>query len=232
MIRVIKRYESRKLYDTEESRYVSLEEIAGWVRQGQEVRVIDNATTGDVTSQTLTQIILDEGRRGTSSLPSDLLHELVRLGERAVHTGVEQVQHGVDRLVQASIDRLAPVRRAREEMSGLRTRLEQLEASLAALDSEVMVGLAESPQVADAATPAATAQPAHAAGSPAHPAHPANPENSAVVHPAGGNGSLAAADASAAAPPAPPVAGALPTTVSTNPPSAPTTPENPSVEVD
>lgn len=145
MIRLIKRYESRKLYDTEESRYVSLEEIASWVRQGQEVRVLDNASAGDVTSQTLTQIILDEGRRGTSSLPSELLHELVRLGERAVHSGVEQVQHGVDRLVQASIDRLAPVRRAREEMSGLRTRLEQLEASLAALDSEVLVGLAEAP---------------------------------------------------------------------------------------
>jgi polyhydroxyalkanoate synthesis repressor PhaR len=151
MIRLIKRYESRKLYDTEESRYVSLEEIASWVRQGQEVRVIDNATAGDVTSQTLTQIILDEGRRGTSSLPSELLHELVRLGERAVHSGVEQVQHGVDRLVQASIDRLAPVRRAREEMSGLRTRLEQLEASLAALDSEVLVGLAEAPGSQDSA---------------------------------------------------------------------------------
>jgi len=160
MIRLIKRYESRKLYDTEESRYVSLEEIASWVRQGQEVRVLDNATSGDVTSQTLTQIILDEGRRGTSSLPSELLHELVRLGERAVHSGVEQVQHGVDRLVQASIDRLAPVRRAREEMSGLRTRLEQLEASLAALDSEVLVGMAEAPDSHPAgAVPAAAGAP-------------------------------------------------------------------------
>jgi polyhydroxyalkanoate synthesis repressor PhaR len=167
MIRLIKRYESRKLYDTEESRYVSLEEIAGWVRQGQEVRVVDNATAGDVTSQTLTQIILDEGRRGTSSLPSELLHELVRLGERAVHNGVEQVQHGVDRLVQASIDRLGPVRRAREEMSGLRSRLEQLEVSLAALDSEVMVGLAE----ADGnGAPAAAGADAAPQGQPAVPA--------------------------------------------------------------
>src|SRR5258708_3048931 len=118
MIRLIKRYESRKLYDTEESRYVSLEEIASWVREGQEVRVIDNATGGDVTSQTLTQIILDEGRRGTSSLPSELLHELVRLGERAVHSGVEQGRNGADRLGQASIDRLPPGRRARGGLSG------------------------------------------------------------------------------------------------------------------
>jgi polyhydroxyalkanoate synthesis repressor PhaR len=136
MIRLIKRYESRKLYDTEESRYVSLEEIAGWVRTGQEVRVMDNATGSDVTSQTLTQIILDEGRRGTSFLPSELLHDLVRMGERAVNSGLEQVQHGVDRLVQVSMDRLAPVRRAREEMSSLRARLEQLETSLAELERE------------------------------------------------------------------------------------------------
>jgi polyhydroxyalkanoate synthesis repressor PhaR len=136
MIRLIKRYESRKLYDTEESRYVSLDEIAGWIRQGQEVRVVDNATGAEVTSQTLTQIILDEGRRGTSFLPSELLHDLVRMGERAMSNGLEQVQSGVDRLVQASIDRLAPVRRAREEMSSLRTRLEQLESSLAELERE------------------------------------------------------------------------------------------------
>ena len=123
MIRLIKRYESRKLYDTEESRYVSLDEIATWVRTGQEVRVVDNATNNDVTSQTLTQIILDEGRKGTSFLPSELLHDLVRIGERAVSTGMEQVQHGVDRL----IDRLGPVRKAREEMSSLRARLEELE---------------------------------------------------------------------------------------------------------
>lgn len=136
MIRLIKRYESRKLYDTEESRYVSLDEISGWIRQGQEVKVVDNATGGDVTSQTLTQIILDEGRRGTSSLPSELLHDLVRMGERAVSSGFEQVSSGVDRLVQASIDRLGPVRRVREEMSSLRARLEQLESSLADLERD------------------------------------------------------------------------------------------------
>ena len=135
MIRLIKRYESRKLYDTEESRYVSLDEISAWIRQGQEVRVVDNATNNDVTSQTLTQIILEEGRKGTSFLPSELLHDLVRVGEKAVHSGMEHVQNGVDRLVAASIDRLAPVRRAREEMSVLRDRLEQLESSLAELET-------------------------------------------------------------------------------------------------
>lgn len=135
MIRLIKRYESRKLYDTEESRYVSLDELAEWIRTGQEVKVVDNASGSDVTGQTLTQIILDEGRRGTAALPAELLHELVRFGREAVTTGVEQVQSGVDRLVQRSLDRLGPVRRAREEMDRLRARLEQLEGSLTDLEA-------------------------------------------------------------------------------------------------
>lgn len=136
MTRLIKRYESRKLYDTEESRYVSLDEVADWIREGQDVRVVDNATGGDVTAQTLTQIILDEGRRGTSLLPSELLHDLVRAGQQAVESGVEQMHQKVDRFVQASIDRLGPVRRAREEMDRLRSRLEELETSLVRLEGD------------------------------------------------------------------------------------------------
>jgi polyhydroxyalkanoate synthesis repressor PhaR len=134
MIRLIKRYGSRKLYDTEESRYVSLEELAAWIRKGQQIRVIDNKTGDDATAQTLTQIISEEGRRGTSLLPNDLLHDLIRAGEQAVSSGVEQLQTRMDKLVQASIDRIGPVRRAREEMALLRERLEELESSLAAID--------------------------------------------------------------------------------------------------
>ncbi|MEM8929833.1 MAG: polyhydroxyalkanoate synthesis regulator DNA-binding domain-containing protein [Acidobacteriota bacterium] len=145
MIRVIKRYESRKLYDTEESRYISLEDIARWVRDGQEIRVIDNATSDDVSAQVLTQIILDEGKRGTSFLPTELLHDLVRIGEEAVTTRVGQVQEKVDRLVQRSIDRLAPVRRVREEMTQLRDRLGELEDTLNDLEHSPATGDDEAP---------------------------------------------------------------------------------------
>jgi polyhydroxyalkanoate synthesis repressor PhaR len=134
MVRLIKRYGSRKLYDTEESRYVLLEDIAGWIRQGQEVRVIDSKTAEEVTAQTLTQIISEEGRRGTGALPSDLLHEIIRLGTDAVNSGVRRLQDRVDRFVQSSIDRFAPVRQAREEMNVLRQRLDELETSLMKLD--------------------------------------------------------------------------------------------------
>lgn len=134
MIRLIKRYGSRKLYDTEESRYVSLEELAAWVRDGQEIRVVDNESSDDVTAQTLTQVILDEGRRGTSFPPKEILHELIRRGERLFSDGVGHLQQGVDRLLHASVDRLGPVRQIREETSLLRQRLEELEASLARLE--------------------------------------------------------------------------------------------------
>ena len=136
MIRLIKRYGSRKLYDTEESRYVALDELAGWIRNGQQIKVIDNKTSDDVTAQTLTQIISEEGRKGTSLLPNELLHDLIRAGEKAVSNGVEQLQNRMDSLVQASMDRIGPVRRAREEMGLLRERLEELEVSLAAFEDE------------------------------------------------------------------------------------------------
>jgi len=134
VIRLIKRYGSRKLYDTEESRYVSLEELAAWVREGQEIRVVDNDSSEDVTAQTLTQVILDEGRRGTSFPPKEVLHELIRRGGRLFSDGVGHLQQGVDRLLHASVDRLGPVRQIREETSLLRQRLEELEASLARLE--------------------------------------------------------------------------------------------------
>ncbi|MDH4045035.1 MAG: hypothetical protein OEY20_05195 [Gemmatimonadota bacterium] len=136
MVRLVKRYGggSRKLYDTEESRYVSLEEIAAWVRGGQQVQVVDSKTADDVTAQTLAQVIYEEERRGVTLLPSDLLHEVIRRGEAALQRGVEEFQGRVDRLVRASVDRVKPLQEAREEMEQLRGRLEDLEASLRALE--------------------------------------------------------------------------------------------------
>ncbi len=135
MIRMIKRYGSRKLYDTEESRYVSLEEIGDWVRGGQEVRVVDNDSGDDVTAQTLMLVILEEGRTGVSNVTSDLLHDLIRRGEQVVTSGVEQIQQRVDQALQASLDRIPPLRRVREETTVLRQRLDALEASLTEIET-------------------------------------------------------------------------------------------------
>lgn len=135
MIRVVKRYGSRKLYDTEESRYVSLEEIGDWVRAGQDVKVVDNGSDEDVTAPILMQVMLEEGKRGSSLFSSDLLHDLIRRGERAVNGSVEQFQEGVGRLLDASLDRITPLRRVREETAHLRDRLARLEEIIAEIEA-------------------------------------------------------------------------------------------------
>jgi polyhydroxyalkanoate synthesis repressor PhaR len=137
MIRLIKRYGggSRKLYDTEESRYVSLDDVAEWVREGQQLRVVDSATREDVTAQTLAQVIYEGEKRGHSFLSSDLLHQVIRRGERAISSGVEQFQSGVDKLVKASVERIAPVSGAQRELEVLRQRLGELERSLTQLEA-------------------------------------------------------------------------------------------------
>lgn len=136
MIRVVKRYGSRKLYDTEESRYVSLEELGDWVRAGQDIRVVDNITDEDVTAPTLMQVIVEDGKRGTSLFTSDLLHDLIRHGERVVSSSVVHLQEGMGRILDASIDRIGPVRRVREEAQQLRDRLARLEQTIAELEDQ------------------------------------------------------------------------------------------------
>jgi len=81
MAYVIKRYSNRKLYDTQESRYVTLEEIEEMIRGGKEISVVDASTGEDLTSVTLAQIILENERNHRAALPSAFLHQLVKHGE-------------------------------------------------------------------------------------------------------------------------------------------------------
>jgi polyhydroxyalkanoate synthesis repressor PhaR len=75
--KVIKRYTNRKLYDTVESRYVTLDEIAEMVKQGIEVKIVDNRTKEDLTSVTLAQIVFEEEKK-KSQMPLDVLREIIR----------------------------------------------------------------------------------------------------------------------------------------------------------
>src|SRR5438067_12718349 len=75
--RVIKRYSNRKLYDTKDSRYVTLLQIAEMVRAGEEVQIIDNNTKDDLTEITLAQIIYEEQKADSRSVPPQTLKELI-----------------------------------------------------------------------------------------------------------------------------------------------------------
>ncbi len=58
-VKIIKRYQNRKLYDTHESSYVTLDEIAKMIKSGEDLRVIDNKTKNDITASTLTQLLYE-----------------------------------------------------------------------------------------------------------------------------------------------------------------------------
>ncbi|MQQ09916.1 polyhydroxyalkanoate synthesis repressor PhaR [Epibacterium sp. SM1979] len=75
---LIKRYASRRLYNTETSDYVTLEDIAGFIREGREVQIVDLKTGDDLTRQYLLQIIAEHESRGENVLPVDVLNDLVR----------------------------------------------------------------------------------------------------------------------------------------------------------
>src|SRR6476659_2534255 len=74
---VIKKYGNRRLYDTAASRYVNLDEIAGFIREGKNVRVVDAKSGKDLTRVTLTQIITEDAKDKPTGLPLELLRQLI-----------------------------------------------------------------------------------------------------------------------------------------------------------
>jgi polyhydroxyalkanoate synthesis repressor PhaR len=91
--RVVKRYSNRKLYDTVESRYVTLPQIAEYVRQGEDVRIIDNTTKEDLTRMTLAQILYEEERK-QSRLPLGALKELLHSSSERILSAVRDTPMG------------------------------------------------------------------------------------------------------------------------------------------
>lgn len=74
---VIKKYGNRRLYDSSSSQYVNLDDIAGFVREGKDVQVVDAKTGQDLTRVTLTQIITEDAKNRPTGLPLELLRQLV-----------------------------------------------------------------------------------------------------------------------------------------------------------
>ena len=75
---LIKRYASRRLYNTETSDYVTLDDIAGFIREGRDIQIVDLKSGDDLTRQYLLQIIAEHEGRGESVLPIEVLTDLVR----------------------------------------------------------------------------------------------------------------------------------------------------------
>lgn len=118
--KVIKRYTNRKLYDTVESRYVTLDEIAEMVKQGVEVQIVDNRTKEDLTSVTLAQIVFEEEKKKNQMplsvlreiirRPQDSLNEITATVSQRVATFREEATHRIDKLLdrEAEAEPLTP----------------------------------------------------------------------------------------------------------------------------
>jgi polyhydroxyalkanoate synthesis repressor PhaR len=146
--RVIKRYANRKLYDTRDSKYVTLDRIAELVRNGDEVKVIDNGSKADLTKVTLAQIIYEEQKSGNATawsvqnlrgfilqgrqkLISSLKEGPVgKLVGRAEEIGAE-VYSAADDRVRAVLERATVhVKQLQGEVLRLQARIEELEAKV------------------------------------------------------------------------------------------------------
>ena len=159
MAYIIKRYSNRKLYDTQESRYVTLEELEEMIRAGKEIRVTDASTGEDLTSVTLAQILLENELAHRAALPTALLHQLIKHGEawqdfaqRSLRTSLEGVitsQREADRVFKEwasragwlpSKEREPVARKGREEnpeAESLRAEVASLRQKLRAVERRI-----------------------------------------------------------------------------------------------
>ena len=81
---LLKKYNNRRLYDTEKSIYVTLDYVTDVVKQGRKIMVMDAKTGEDVTSAILTQIVLEEARKKKYLIPTPLLYLIIQYGENVL----------------------------------------------------------------------------------------------------------------------------------------------------
>lgn len=143
-LRVIKRYQNRKLYDTHSSCYVTLEEIGQMVKEKEDVKVIDNRSGEDLTSVTLTQIIFEEEKKKRTTLPLGTLRNIIQssgeamasLIQKPINTAVSSITNVRDE-AEKVIDKLKDefedggnffkdfLNRAHANVDGLQNKIEE-----------------------------------------------------------------------------------------------------------
>lgn len=119
-VRIIKRYQNRKLYDTHQSCYVTLEEISQIIREGHEIQVIDNKTKNDITYATQLQLLADQERKSPYAGDVELLKRVIR-GTEGTFTGyirgLEATINGVEVVTPALKEEFNPAFNTAENQS-------------------------------------------------------------------------------------------------------------------
>ncbi len=134
-MRVIKRYSNRKLYDTEDKRYVTLEEVSALVRAGADVKVLDNQTNEDLTTVTLSQILLDKERKHHNTLPKTFFTSVLQSGNKIKEALVEKA----DRLFGPGLENALKSLRipSRSEFETLLKTVQRLEEKVVEMEKKL-----------------------------------------------------------------------------------------------
>lgn len=96
--RIIKRYQNRKLYDTFQSCYVTLEEIAQIMREGDNVQVIDNRSKSDITSHVYLQIIVNQERKVVERYQEEdveLLKDIIKSDQAVLTSYIKNLKNQI-----------------------------------------------------------------------------------------------------------------------------------------
>ena len=105
---LIKKYENRRLYNTANSRYVNLDEVASLLRQGHDVRVVDALSGQDITRLVLTQIIVEDAKAPDSTFPLEVLRQMVVSSGRATQAGTRLYMQAFADIYEKSFRALTP----------------------------------------------------------------------------------------------------------------------------
>ena len=105
---VIKKYENRRLYDTTNSRYVNLEEVAQLLQQGNDVQVIDATSGEDITRLILAQIVLEDAKTPDSVFPLDVLRQMIVASGKATQEGALRYMKAMLDIYQNAYRALTP----------------------------------------------------------------------------------------------------------------------------
>jgi polyhydroxyalkanoate synthesis repressor PhaR len=159
--RLIKRYANRKLYDSSQSRYVTLQEVEQMVRDGIDLEIIDNKTKEDITARTLAQFVMENEKRKDGALPLSTLKQLVQSGgellsrtvakpvsnlreeaERTVANIREDVEKNVNKLWVREKEGAEALRQsAKDWMEGAQARLDEAHHHMDEKLSEMMTAI-------------------------------------------------------------------------------------------
>jgi polyhydroxyalkanoate synthesis repressor PhaR len=130
-VKIIKRYQNRKLYDTQQSCYVTLDDIAKMIRTNEEVMVIDNKSKNDITAATLTQIIFEAEKKASQYAPLFTLREIIQTGNGSISNFLAKLgAFPIDYMQKQAQAAAAQAERAAHE--DLKQNLEQRVASAVA----------------------------------------------------------------------------------------------------